>query len=104
MKLLTLAALAAVAATTPAYAASSVAVRHGDLNLLDRQDAAIMVRRLESAAAEACGAGSESLREHRAAIRYTDCYARAMDAALVSVNSPTVTAAYRERAPQIAAR
>lgn len=104
MKLLTLAALAALAMTAPAHAASSVTVRHGDLNLLDRQDATTMVRRLDAAAAKACGAGRESLREHQAAIRHTDCYARAMDAALVSVNSPTVTAAYRERAPQIAAR
>jgi len=104
MKLLTLAALAAVAMTAPAYAASSVTVRHGDLDLLDQQDATTMVRRLDAAAARACGAGRESLREHQAAIRHTDCYARAMDAALVSVNSPTVTAAYRERAPQIAAR
>ncbi|ODT85726.1 UrcA family protein [Phenylobacterium sp. SCN 70-31] len=102
MKLFAIAAVAALMAT-PALAGTSVAVRTGGLNLSDSQDAAVMLRRLDIAAAQACGAERGSVRDVQVAVRRSACYADAMDTALVKLNAPAVDALHRDRDAQVAA-
>ena len=104
MKLLTLAALAAVAISAPAQAATSVAVRMADLNLANSRDAAIALRRIDIGAAAACGAERGSVRVNQVAVRRSDCYGHAMRAALTDLSSPTVDALHHARGPVIASR
>jgi UrcA family protein len=105
MKQLVVCALAlAVAGPAAAQTASafevttSVAARHGDLDLNRSADAAVMVRRIERAALSACGASDFSLRQYREAVRNSACYRESMDTAVASLNVPTVTAIHRDRA------
>lgn len=80
----------------------SVKVRYGDLNLTQTHDAAVMLRRLDNAALESCGASKFSLREYRAAVRDSACYHDSMNRALADLGSPTVNALYRERPVTVA--
>ena len=109
MKTLTACALA-LALTTPlaAHAASAgdqaptATVRYSDLNLTRSADAAVMLKRLDRAASSACGVSQFSLREVRVAVRQSDCYRDGMNQAVASLNSPTVTAIFKDRAGQLA--
>lgn len=101
---LVISTLAALAVAAPAFAATSVAVRTSDLNLANPADAAIMLRRLDIAAAQACGAEKASVRVMQQAVRRSDCYAETMDRALTALNAPNVAAAYRDSAPLVGGR
>jgi UrcA family protein len=103
MKISALSLVAALAVAAPAFAVPSVAVRVGDLDLTQASQASVMLRRLDVAAAKACGAERGSLREMQVAVRRSGCYAKAMDRALADLNAPTVTSLY-EANMQIAAR
>ncbi|MDZ4372349.1 MAG: hypothetical protein U1C74_13115, partial [Phenylobacterium sp.] len=61
------------------------------------------LRRLDIASAQACGAERGSVREVQVAIRRSDCYAEALDAAVTRLNAPSVNAIYRDRDAQVAA-
>lgn len=95
MKLLALSAAAALVAS--AASAGPVTVRTGGLDLTDPTDATVMVRRIDVAAAEACGADRGSVRDVQVAIRRTDCYAAAMERTVRALNAPAVDSAYRAR-------
>jgi UrcA family protein len=103
MKRIVIAALAALTAG-PALAAVSVTVRTGGLDLNDARDAAVMLRRLDIAAAEACGADRGSVREVQTAIRRSACYDRALGDAVAALNAPTVKAVHDGRRTQITQR
>jgi len=96
--------LAAPAASQAAAGEESVAiaVRHGDLNLTQSRDAAIMVRRLDTAALQACGASSFSLREVQQATRESACFKDSMNRAVAALGSPTVNAIHRDRGASLA--
>ena len=109
MKRLAIPALAALALASPAAAdvvtrdgnvTTTVVVRAGDLDLNQAPHAAILVARLDRAAAQTCGASTFSVREYQAAVRRTGCYRDAMGQAVASLNAPAVSAVYRERAPR----
>ncbi|WP_374470871.1 UrcA family protein [Phenylobacterium sp.] len=106
MKSILLGALA-LALIVPAAAQAreeSVAVRTGDLSLSRQADAQRLLRRLDRAALDVCGASISSVREVQAAIRASDCYAQAMDQAVAQVGSPAVSDLYRQRGQAYAAR
>jgi len=103
MKLFAIAALAALTAA-PAFAATSVTVRTGGLDLSDGRDAEVMLRRLDAAAAEACGADRGSVREVQVAVRKSACYTEALDTAVAQLNAPTVNAIHRDRGAPVALR
>jgi len=106
MRRLFLSTLAVLALAGPAFAASvdgptqttSVAARTAGLDLGHHADAQRMVARLDHAALSVCGASQFSASDYRNAVRRSDCYRDAMNTALASLNAPTVTAVYRERA------
>ncbi|RAK66572.1 UrcA family protein [Phenylobacterium kunshanense] len=95
MKTITPALIAALVFAAPAAAAPSVAVRVGDLDLTNARQAAEMLRRLDVAAARACGAETASVREMQTAVRRSDCYAKAMEQALTELRAPVVESLYR---------
>jgi len=98
MKRLALMAAVAIAVSAPAFA-SPVTVRTTGLDLGDPPDAAVMLRRIDLAAAEACGADRGSVRDVQMAIRRTDCYAAAMARTVRALNAPAVTSAWRGADP-----
>lgn len=95
MKTIASALIAALALAAPAAAAPSVPVRVGDLDLTNARQAAEMLRRVDVAAARACGAETASVREMQTAVRRSDCYAKAMDRALAELRAPAVESLYR---------
>jgi len=105
--LLVLVAAAAIAAPAVSLAASedaapAVKVSYQGLNLASSEGAATLLARVDKAAMTACGAPASSLREYRDAVRRSDCHQRSMNRAVAQLNSPTVTAAYRNRGAQFA--
>jgi len=105
MKVLGLIAAAAVLATPLAASAdepvatSSIAVNKAGLDLSSQRDATRLLVRLDRAALSVCGASTFSFRQVQDATRASECYRQSMDQAVASLNSPTVNAIYRERAP-----
>lgn len=98
-------ALAVPAASQAASADSatvSIPVRVGGLNLTQPADAAVMIRRLETAALEACGASKFSLREYQQAVRESACYRDGMNSAVAQLGSPTVNALYHDHPVAVA--
>lgn len=91
---LTLLAPAVSYAAEPAQDASVVKVRYNDLDLSKSADAAVMLRRVEAAALEACGAADSSLREYRQAVRGSACYDASMSRAVSALNATAVSALY----------
>lgn len=96
MKRLILSAAASLAMAAPAFA-SPVKVSTAGLDLADPADAAVMLRRIDLAAAEACGADRGSVRDVQMAIRRTDCYAAAKARTLRALNAPALEAATQTR-------
>jgi UrcA family protein len=88
---------AAAQAASARDASTVVSVRYNDLNLSQRSDARVMMRRLDRAALEACNATGFSARAYREVVRRSACYRGGMDAAVASLNVPTVTALHHQR-------
>lgn len=103
MKLIVIVALAALTAA-PALAGTAVTVRTGGLDLSNTRDATVMLRRLDIAAAEACGADRGSVREVQTAIRRSACFTRTLDAAVAELKAPAVDALHRGNAAKVAQR
>jgi UrcA family protein len=87
---------AAAAPATSAPASSnldqvSVQVRLGDLNLGSNAGAEIALRRIHNAARSICG-GAPNVRELDRAAPYADCMNRSVGQAVISLDSPLVTA------------
>lgn len=98
----------ALAAPVVSYAAGAdrttmSPVRYHDLDLNNPADAARLLKRIDIAASEACGASAFSLREHREAVRSSACHEQGMRRAVVAVNAPTLTALYNSRTVLVAA-
>jgi UrcA family protein len=89
-------ALAIALAAPLAASAAERAVSAGDLTLSRPADAQRMLRRLDAAALEVCGASVDSVRDQQRAVRRSACYAEAMDGALAAVNAPAATERYRQ--------
>ena len=94
-------ALALAAPAAASFAASRsddttvlVQVKYQDLDLKSARDAALLLKRLDNAALEACGASSFSLPDYRAAVRHSPCFGAATSRAVASIASPTLTAMY----------
>ena len=90
-------ALAAAGATHAAPLSdtqTSVKVSDYGLDLSRPDDASQMLRRLDVAAMEACGADTSSLREYRLVVRQSSCHAASLDRAVAELNEPGVTAVY----------
>lgn len=96
MKRLALSAAAALAVSAPALA-DPVTVSTAGLDLANPAEAAVMLRRIDLAAAEACGADRWSVRDVQTATRRTDCYAAAMERTVRALNAPAVDSARRGR-------
>jgi UrcA family protein len=89
-------------AASPADVRTSVKVSLYGFDPSRPDGAAAVLRRLDSAAMEVCGAPIGSLREYRLAVRHSDCHAASLDRAVAQLDDPAVTALYdRERAPAI---
>jgi UrcA family protein len=106
MKHVLLAALVGVLALPAAALAKeeALAVRAGDLSLSQPAHAHRMLRRLDQAALDVCGASIVSLKEHQRAVRRSGCYAQAMETAVATLNAPALDALYRQRGRTYAAR
>jgi UrcA family protein len=85
----------AAAAQSHADAPPAVSVSYADLKLGETKDAAIMLKRIERAAADACrqapgfvGVDTETI------LRTQACARDAVDRAVAGLNAPKVTAAY----------
>lgn len=80
----------------------STTIRYGDLNLATITGAATLYQRIQGAARFVCGEQGRSLVEQR---DWRDCYHAAINDAVATVNSPTLTAVHRSReAPATAMR
>jgi len=71
----------------------AVKVAHQDLDLTTPKGARLMIRRMEQAVADVCGAGSFSAREQKQAVRGA-CRQDSMNRALASLGAPLVNAMY----------
>jgi UrcA family protein len=102
------AALAIALATAGVGHAASSSNRHTSVKVvvyginLSRPDgAARVLRRLDRAATEACGADTSSLREYRLVVARSDCHAASLDRAVAQLDAPAVTALYNEETPPL---
>ena len=91
-------ALAIALAAPLAAAAAERAVAAGDLDLNRTSDAQRMLRRLDAAALDVCGASIDSVRDQQRAVRRSACYAEAMDGAVAAVNAPALSELHRRAA------
>jgi UrcA family protein len=80
----------------------SMTIHYSDVNLATISGAATLYRRIQGAARLVCGERGRSLVEQR---DWQVCYHAAIDDAVATVNSPTLTAVHRSReAPATAMR
>lgn len=91
------AGLLCAAAPAAAQETRHVAVRNLDARATDAAGVRIALARLSDAATRACGAGPDSLREYRVAVRRSACWHDAMTAALNQIGNPALTGAFRPR-------
>ena len=63
-----------------------------------------MLRRLDGAAVQACGASKFSVRDMQRSSRRSDCYKRAMSSALDMINAPVLSSHYRTDLQVVASR
>jgi UrcA family protein len=101
---LTLAVAVPSAALAAGEVNTAVAARLDDLDLRRADHAALMLRRLETAAVRACGASAFSFRDYQDAVRRSDCYRESLNQAVTSLGAPLVTAAHQELAISLASR
>ncbi len=99
---LAMAAPAAGWSRSPQPHAAAVSVRVGDLDLLQAHGARRMLERLDAAAARACGASDDSLRDVKRAVRRSRCYRDAMDRAVAALGSAPLSALHRGRGATVA--
>lgn len=84
---LSAAAVAPALAAPAADAPNQTAVKVSDLNLANPYDAARLMRRLEAAALNVCGADTFSVRTVKLAARHSDCYRDALSNAVAATGS-----------------
>jgi UrcA family protein len=100
---LCLAAAAALSGAIPARAQASdpvpsVTVKYGDLDIGSPAGAQVLLRRIEAAANTACG-GPPDIRELSQWASFEACRRFAVARAVVSVDSPMLTAVAHRRSP-----
>ena len=92
-------AITIIAMTMPAAAMaatpSTSVLRYGDLDLNRPADAALMMRRIDRAALEACGASVNSVRDMRRAVRESACFRETLDRTVSALNAPALTALHQ---------
>ena len=76
---------------------TSVEVRYNDLDLSQPAGAAKMLRRLDVAATEACGASEGSLSDYVWAVHRSACHAKSLNRAVTALDAPELTALYDAR-------
>lgn len=80
-----------IALAAPAFAQTSVTVRHINLNPATRAEAAHTLAKIDDAALRACGASGFSLAEAKAAMRASPCWQEAAGGAVRQIDSPELT-------------
>ncbi len=97
----TLAFLAAAPAISHAATSNkpinTVKVEYNDLDLSQPADAAKMLKRLDNAAMEACGADEGSLSDYKWAVHHSDCHATSLNRAVAALDAPRLTELYQAR-------
>ena len=88
------------AASMAAATRTAVRVPVRGLDLDQPAGAARMLRRLDEAAMEACGASPFSWSEYRWAVRRSECHAASLDRAVAELDAPAVTALYDQTRDQ----
>jgi UrcA family protein len=88
------AVLASPAAPAAPFATHTLAVRYYDLDLSNGAGAATLYTRLQGTARFVCGENDKRLAEQRV---WNDCYRRAIADAVGKIDSPRLTALYREK-------
>lgn len=78
-------------------------VGYGDLDLSGKSGAQVLIGRLDIAASQVCG-GEPDMRDLQRMAIYRTCKHQAMDHAVATVGSPTVSALYGGGYPQLASR
>ncbi len=73
---------------------ASVSVRYHAESLENSRAAADMLRRIDTAAMEACGASSFSLKMYRDTVQASACYRNGVSQAVAELNAPAVTELY----------
>ena len=85
----------ALAAPPASLSAPRVSVAYGDLDLNTARDAAIMLKRIQRAAGEACRESSGYAGNDAAAVmRMNDCYRQSLARAVAGLDAPKVTQAF----------
>lgn len=98
------AAPAAAHAATSTEPDNTVRVEYSDLDLSQPAGAAKMLRRLDDAATEACGAWQVSAVEYRWAVQRSACHAASLSSAVTALGAPRVTELYDQRIAKTGAR
>jgi len=80
-----------IALAAPAFAQTSVTVRHINLRPETPAEAHRTLAKLDDAALRACGASGFSLAEAKAAMRASPCWQEAVGGAVRQINSPALT-------------
>jgi UrcA family protein len=77
---------------------ASVRLRYHAESLETSKAAADMLRRIDGAALEACGASDFSLKMYRDTVQASACYRKGVSQAVAELNVPTVTQLYNGQA------
>jgi UrcA family protein len=96
--------LSGAALAAPQGASVQVHASTRGLDLNQAAGAQIMLRRLDAAAASACGASSFSAPQMKRETRRSDCYKAAMQGAVGSLGAPVVTSLYQGQEQRYASR
>jgi UrcA family protein len=94
--ILTASAMAAPAYARPADDPVSITVSYADLDIGHPAGAAILLRRVQAAAAQACG-GAPDIRLLAETAAFERCRREAVNRAVAEVNSPLLTASAKAR-------
>jgi UrcA family protein len=81
---------------SPGRTSASVVVNYSDLDLTDSAAARTLYARLQSAAREVCGSEPE-IRELRQSVDYRACYQRALNKAVLRIDSESLHALHAAR-------
>ncbi|MGA3158895.1 MAG: UrcA family protein [Steroidobacteraceae bacterium] len=84
-------------------APNSLKVRFGDLNLQQPRDIARLYNRIRLAADQTCGPRAVG-GYYTESVDYRNCYSETIAQAIARLDRPAVTAYYRERSAETAAR
>ena len=79
------------------FSDSIVVIHHADLHPSSAKAARAVLDRIDTAALEACGASSFSLREVKISVRSSQCWKESVAKVVARINDPMIQAAYASR-------